>query len=151
SPSIFSSTDDLQKIFAASMLSPENTNKAGLAGALLIGQDAAQRGQVRDYYDQVRQANELQMLLSKQQDAADLLKEHLAKLPELVNAGVGVSEMPGMIPLFKGGRVDPQTALSSALVPQKRQAEIAELMARVNAHNATSADKWELDVVTDAG
>lgn len=149
SPSIFSSTDDLQKIFAASMLSPENTNQKGLAAAMLIGQDARQAGQIRDYYDQVAAANQLQMRLSQQQDAADLLKEHLAKLPELVNAGVGVGSMPGMNPLF-GGQVDPQTLLSSALVPQKRQAEIAELYARVAAHNATAADKWEIDVVTDA-
>jgi len=134
SPSIFGQTDDLSKIYAQQMLT--NPAMGGTAGALLMGQEGVRAGQIQDYYNQVREANRLQMLLSQQQDEADLLKEALQQGHHYITAGANVADMPLISRLFTRGATDPQTVDASTLVNSLKKAQIAHYYAQVAASNA---------------
>jgi len=132
---------DLEKIFAQQMFAGKGLG--GSAFAMLLGAGQDRGDDISRYESALHNANILQGALIQQEMAADLQKEGLAKLPDLINAGAGLQAIPVIRSLFQGGQIDAQTAQASLQSVLKKAAETGELQARAAAHAATGAPTYE--------
>jgi len=132
---------DLEKIFAQQMFAGKGLG--GSAFAMLLGAGQDRGSDIARYEESLRNTNALQVGLAQQEMAADLQKEGMAKLADLVNAGVGVDAIPVIRSLYQNGQIDAQTAQASLQSVLKKAAEVGELQARAASHAAAGAPTYE--------
>jgi len=139
----------LETALATAWANPQNDIKGSTANMLWSYGLDRQRG-IDQYVHDLGESNKLQVLLAQQEMQNELANTALKELAPMTNAGLNLSDIPIAARFSATGFRDPQSAAASSSVVQKRLAEVAELHARAAAHNATSADKWTVEVGTDA-
>src|SRR5215471_4608550 len=109
---------DLEKVFAQAMFADKGLG--GTAYAMLQVAGRSRQEDIAQYRCDLDRANQLQGALIQQEMAADMAKEALAKGPDWMAQGADIQNIPVVANLFKGGTIDPQTALMIKLAAQKR-------------------------------
>lgn len=140
SPQIFTS-DPLERTFAAGLAERDTGGNSGALYALMKGAQATREAGQEQYLKGLAEANRMQMLLSRQQDEADLGKAMIAHAAEISNAGIPIEQFKPSATVMYAAGMDPQTRQASLLAILKRQAEIAHLYAQAANAGAGSADK----------